>query len=130
MGKSDEKRGIINIKPGRDANLTGDIFTGDKTVNYGSTPSDLAAAFKTLQAEIAASTSADQQAMAEAQAGELQQEISKGEEANDQRVADLVKGVLELAPDAVETLASILGFPLVGKALGPITRGVMKSLGL
>ena len=65
---------------------------------------------------------------AEAKLAALKSEASKGGEANDETVADLVDGLAELVPDAAGAATSAFASPLLGGIIGPVTRFALRKL--
>lgn len=72
----------------------------------------------------------ENQAAAMQQAKELQSEVAKGKSANDERVADLLNGLVKLVPGAVSAVVSAFASPLLAGIAGPVTKYVLKQLGL
>jgi hypothetical protein len=61
-------------------------------------------------------------------AEELQQELAKGEKADDNRVAKLVDGLVNLVPGAVSAVGAIFAQPVLAGLAGPVTRFVLEKL--
>ena len=72
-------------------------------------------------------SSAPDQAEALSQVEDLQQEVAKGEEADDSKVGGLIDDVISLVPDAVSYIAKIFGTPYLDSIAGPITKFVLNK---
>lgn len=58
----------------------------------------------------------------------LKDEVAKGEEANDEKIADLITEVADAVPTAVETIVSIFANSVVAKAAGAATQYILKRI--
>lgn len=135
---------------GRDQNIGGDVVKGDQVggdkidvgdISGGTVGIGRGAQVTSVQglsgAEIAALfaplTQAIQQAPAEKRAEamkleqELQDEVAKGEEADDGRMAKLLDGLLSLVPGAVGAAVSVFATPVLGALAGPVTKWVLEK---
>lgn len=72
----------------------------------------------------------EKQAAAMQQAKELQSEVAKGKSANDERIADLLGGLVKLVPEAASAVVSTFASPLLAGIAGPVTKYVLKQLRL
>jgi hypothetical protein len=64
----------------------------------------------------------------EAKLAALKSEASKGGDANDEAVADLVDGLVELVPDAAGAAVSAFASPILGGIIGPVTKFALRKL--
>lgn len=60
----------------------------------------------------------------------MKSEAAKGEKANDGVMAALVNGIAKLVPGAVSAVTSAFGTPLLSGIAGPVTKIVLKDIGL
>ncbi len=97
-------------------------------IQQGIPPEQLNALFGPLLQQVAQQAPAGQQATAVAKVNELKEETAKGEEANDETVAELVQDIVDLAPTAVETITNLFTNVLIAKSAGAATKFVLKRL--
>ena len=133
---------------GRDKQVGGDEVRGDKirfgnvsgdgvaigrnaqaTVNKGISGPELAALFAPIM-QAAQSGPPDKREQAVQETQQLQDEVAKGKEANDETLAGLVESLVGLAPGAISAVCSAFGSPLLAGIAGPATSYVLKKLGL
>jgi hypothetical protein len=105
----------------------GDITGRDKIVGATSTAA-LEDALRPLIEAVRAGSS-ETRGRAEAKLEALKSEASKGGDANDKTVADLVDGLVELVPEAASAAVSAFSSPILGGIVGPVTRFVLRKLG-
>jgi len=72
---------------------------------------------------------AQQNETAVAQVQALQEEVARGEGADDEKVADLITTIAEAAPAVVETIVGLFSNTVAAKAAGGATKYVLKRLG-
>ena len=58
----------------------------------------------------------------------LKQEVAKGKEADDNRVAKLLDGLVGLVPSAVSSVVSTFASPILGGIAGPVTKFVLDKI--
>jgi hypothetical protein len=59
----------------------------------------------------------------------LETELAKGKSANDERVATIINGLVELVPGAAAAIVSAFRTPLLAGIAGPVTKWSVKMLG-
>src|SRR4051812_22473417 len=104
----------------------GDITGRDKIVGAPSTAA-LEEALRPL-IEAVKVTPSEKRDEAEAKLAALKSEASKGSDANDETVADLVDGLAELVPDAAGAAVSAFANPILGGIIGPVTKFALRKL--
>jgi|GEM_PF-2114585 len=123
----DKISGDINVEGG--VHGRGAAIGHKATANYreGVSGDELARLFAPL---IAAAREAPPERRAEAveKVETLKEEVAKGEEADDSRMATLVDGLVGLAPGAASAVVSIFATPVVAGLAGPVTRFVLDKL--
>lgn len=62
-------------------------------------------------------------------AAALEQEVSKGENANDEIVGGLIQDLVDLVPSAVSAIVAVFGKPILAGIVGPATKYVLKRIG-
>ena len=104
----------------------GDITGRDKIV--GSPPAaELEEELRPLIEAVKVAPS-EKRAEAEAKLAALKSEANKGGDANDEAVADLVDGLVELVPDAAGAAVSAFASPILGGIIGPVTKFALRKL--
>lgn len=68
---------------------------------------------------------AENKAAAEQRVQELEQELSKGSQADDSRIAKLLDGIVDLVPSAVSAVVSMFASPILAGVAGPVTKFVL-----
>lgn len=106
----------------------GDHAHAEVHIQQGIPPEQLNALFGPLLQQVAQQAPAGQQATAVAKVNELKEETAKGEEANDETVAELVQDIVDIAPTAVETITNLFTNVLIAKSAGAATKFVLKRL--
>ena len=112
---------------GGSVNTGGGSFTGRDSIVYGS-GADLDAALAPVVDAIRQHAATAAQATALEQVAALKQELAKGKEAGDTRVAGILDGLANLVPGAVAAVVSAFGTPLLGGIAGPVTQFVLEQL--
>ena len=102
----------------------GGSFTGRDSIVYGST-ADLDAALAPVVDAIRQHAAAAAQVTALEQVAALKQELAKGKDAGDTRVAGILDGLANLVPGAVAAIVGAFGTPLLSGIAGPVTRFVL-----
>ena len=123
-------------KVGGDKITTGDISgTGvaigrgaSASVQQGISADDLATALAPVVDAIRQNADTATQAAALQEVEALEQELAKGQKANDTRVAGILDGLASLVPGAVAAVVSAFGTPLLGGLAGPVTQFVLGQL--
>ncbi len=119
-------------KVGGDKITTGDIGGTNIAVGRGASvfagAGDLAGALAPVVAAIRQNADAAQQAAAMQEIEALKQELAKGKDADDARVAGILDGLANLVPGAVAAVVSAFGTPLLAGLAGPVTQFVLGQL--
>ena len=110
---------------GGSVNTGGGSFTGRDSIIYGS-PADLDAALAPVVDAIRQHAAAAQVTALE-QVAALKQELAKGKEAGDSRVAHILDGLVNLVPGAAAAVVGAFGTPLLSGLAGPVTRFVLEQ---
>ena len=63
--------------------------------------------------------------MAEEKVEALKEEVLKGKQADDSRMAKLLDGIVDLVPGAVSALVSLFASPILAGISGPVTKFVL-----
>lgn len=135
VGRDNIVRGDVvhGDKVGGDKITTGDIsgtniaIGRDARVQVGTSADELAKALAPVDAiQQNAGTATQAAAMQEIEA--LKQELAKGRQADDTRVAGILDGLANLVPGAVAAVVSAFGTPLLGGIAGPVTQFVLGQL--
>jgi hypothetical protein len=123
--------GGVRIDGRAKVTVGGSIVGGDMTVtNYGQmSNTQLNEIFRPIQ-DAVQQAAPEKQGEAAPKVEALKSEAAKGEKANDGVMATLINGIVKLAPGAVSAVASAFGTPLLGGIAGPVTKIVLKDLGL
>lgn len=108
-------------------NTGGGSFTGRDSVVYGST-ADLDAALAPVVDAIREHAAAAAQVTALEQIAALKQELAKGKDAGDSRVAGILDGLANLVPGAVAAIVGAFSTPLLSGIAGPVTQFVLDQL--
>jgi len=104
----------------------GDIVGRDKIVGAPSA-ADLDAALRPLLDAVKAAPAGTREA-AEGKIDALRLEAAKGDGAEDDAVAEIVEGLVELVPGAAGAAISAFGFPALGGIAGAATKYVLGKL--
>jgi hypothetical protein len=116
--------GIVNL--GTMNSGGGDIVGRDKIV--GAPPAAaLEDALRPL-IEVVKAAPSQTRDEAEAKLAALKSEAKKGDDANDEAVADLVDGLVELVPEAAGAAVSAFASPILGGIIGPVARFALRKL--
>jgi hypothetical protein len=104
----------------------GDIVGRDKIVGAPSAAA-LDIALRPLIEAVKAAPD-ETRAEAEKRLDALKEETGKGDDANDDDVADLVDGLVGLMPEAASAVVSAFASPILGGITGPATKFVLRKL--
>lgn len=111
------------------------VIGRDQVVHHAppaAAPPDLG--WQTLLAALAAQVHAQAPEAQRAEAGRtvelLATEVAKGGQAEDSKLAHLVKGLIDLVPAAVGGVLSTFATPVLGALAGPATMAVLERLGM
>ncbi|MBI3959683.1 MAG: caspase family protein [Chloroflexi bacterium] len=128
-------KGDVNVSGGGDfvgrdrVNVSGGFYQPGWTVGtVNQAAGDLTQHFAPLEAAVRAAPPETRQ-QAQAKVEELKTETAKGENANDEKVADLVGELAGLVPAAVEALIGLFAPAALGKLAGGATKYVLGKLG-
>lgn len=120
MGTGSGDDSLINIQSGRDTKISGGIII---TVHNQTVPiEDVAPLFEAL--DRAAGETGKQNSEA------LKAEIQKGDKADDFRLAGLVGALLDVVPEAVESVVSLFSHKTIGKIAGKATKAIIDKFKL
>jgi hypothetical protein len=117
-----DKISVGNISGGQGIAI-GRGARSDVRIQQGPTVDELAPLFAPLLAEAARENAA---AVAQLQA--LKAEVEKGEEADDDKMADLIGDIAEAAPSVVEGIVNLFTNSVVAKVAGGATKYVLRRL--
>lgn len=59
---------------------------------------------------------------------QLQEEVAKGDQRDDSRMAKLINGITKLAPSAVGAVLSVFASPALGAIAGPVTQFALEQI--
>jgi hypothetical protein len=120
------RSGGVNI--GGAVNTGGGPIIGRDNIVSGA-PSTIALedAFRPLM-EVVRAAPNEARGKAETKLNALKAETGKGGDANDEDVADLVDGLVELVPEAASVAVSAFSSPILGGIIGRATRLVLRKL--
>lgn len=71
---------------------------------------------------------AEKQGEAMQKAETLKSEVAKGKDADDNRVARVIDGLVELVPGAVSAVVSMFASPILAGIVGPVTKFVLDKI--
>lgn len=91
--------------------------------------SDLQTVLAALASQIRAHAPEGQSTSAEQAIDALGSEVIKGRQADDSKLAHLVKGLIDLVPAAVGGIVSAFASPVLGGLAGPLTKAVLDRFG-
>jgi hypothetical protein len=60
----------------------------------------------------------------------LKDEVTKGKDANDDRIGGLLDDLVKLAPNAVSAIGAAFGQPILAGIAGPVTKFILSRLGI
>jgi hypothetical protein len=113
--------------------IKGDVIGGNKTV-YGDSKSSMATTDDSLNQAFAPLMDAlhalppEQQGAARQKLDALKREVTKGNRADDTKVAGLIADLVGLAPNGTSALARTFAAPILASAIGPLTRLVLDGI--
>ncbi len=112
-------------------NVTGSVVAvgrgAQASVQQGVSATELDRLLQPLMAAIQGAPAA-QQVQAAEQAEALKQELAKGNQADDGRLAKLIDGLVGLVPGAVGAVVSIFASPILTGVAGPVTRFMLDKI--
>ncbi len=125
---------VSGNKAGGDQTTVGDISGGqgiaigrgasaNVSVNEGFSGSELNTLFAPLVQAVA------QNNTAVVKVEDLKTEVAKGEEADDQKIAEIVTEIADAVPMVVETLTGLFTNTIIAKAVGGATKFALKMIG-
>jgi hypothetical protein len=97
-------------------------------VNHGPSGADLGHLFAPLLREVQQTAPPERREEALQTVQALQQEASKGQQANDSRLAGLLEDLVDLVPGAVSTIVGIFATPILTEIAGQVTNYVLEKL--
>lgn len=95
------------------------------SIQQGATGAELVQLLSPLRSEIEKIDNKDALAALNAKVTALEAEVSKGDEAEDDKMANLIQDVAELAPSVVETLVGLFTSSALAKLAGGATKFVI-----
>ncbi|MBK8986359.1 MAG: caspase family protein [Chloroflexi bacterium] len=104
-------------------NAIGDNPQVSSYIQQGMNSDELTQLFNSFMGQVAQS---DPTAVAKVVA--LQAEVTRGEEADDEKIADLIGDIAEAAPSAVEGLSNLFAYAEVAKAAGTTTQFILRRI--
>lgn len=106
----------------------GDFVGRDKVTTYhGVSGSELESLFTPLM-EAVKGAAPEKQAEAQEKAKRLKEEVAKGDQADDTKMAKLIDGLVGLIPDGVKLVTGLFASPVVGGLAGNATKFVLDKL--
>lgn len=84
--------------------------------------------FRAFQEQVRQAALPANQSQAEEKVQELQAELSKGSNANADRLNRIIDGLLDMVPSAVGAMVSMFANPVLGTLVGPATKSVLEHL--
>jgi len=118
--------GGVNVFGGKNT-FKGDVTGRDKIVYSpvsGLSEEAFLQLFKPLDQAIQ-DAPPEQKAQAEEKVATLKEELAKGDDTDDSRVAKLLDGIAELVPGAVSALVGMFADPILAGLVGPVTKFVL-----
>jgi hypothetical protein len=111
---------------GGNVSVQGGDFVGRDKVTHGTATTDLAIVFATLLATLDKQAEPGAKALATEQVAAIQTEVTQPPaQRNDERLARMVDGLVDLVPSAVGAVVSAFASPLLGAVAGPATAAVL-----
>lgn len=117
-----DKISVGNVSGGQGIAI-GSGARADVRIQQGPAIDELTPLFAPLITQVA-----QQDATAVAQVRALQAEAARGEEADDEKMADLIESIAEAAPAVVEIIVNLFTNSVVAKAAGGATKYVLKRI--
>ena len=117
------------VKGGRQTFINGDV--DHLEINDDLSKAEMGQLDELIQAfkeQVKQAAPPDKQVQAEEKVQELQTELSKGENANTDRLNKIVDALVELVPGAVSSVVSMFATPLLGGLVGPATKLVLDHI--
>jgi hypothetical protein len=118
--------GGVNVSGGSNT-FQGDVVGRDKVVQIG-TQGISEETFQQLFVPLLQSlqqASPEKRQEAEQKVEALKDELSKGKDADDSRVAKLLDGIVALVPGAISAVANMFASPILAGIAGPVTKFVL-----
>jgi hypothetical protein len=97
------------------------VFSGDELKQWDEL-------FRSFKEQLKQAAPPDKQNQVEEKVQELHGELSKGQNANTDRLNKVIDGLLELVPGASSAVASMFGTPILGALVGPVTKMVLDHI--
>jgi hypothetical protein len=101
------------------------------SINQGISPDDLLKldkVFQPFREQVEQIAPADKKDQADEKVQALQAELSKGENANTERLNSIIDGLLDLVPGAVSAVGTMFASPLLAALVGPATKLVLDHI--
>ena len=134
-GKKRKKKSEPSIGFQFNAPVTGQnqtFINGDVgSINQGFSTDDLKKMdelFQRFTRQVQPAVPPDKQYQAEEKVQELHAELSKGQNANANRLNQIIDGLVELVPSALSAVASMFASPILGALVGPATKLVLDHI--
>jgi hypothetical protein len=108
----------------------GHVVGGNTTINTTTTwsPTEIRNTWQPIDDAIRTAPP-EKRTEAAAKLEDLKKEVAKGDKAEDNTMAKLVKGLVGLVPSAVSAVVSAFATPILGAIAGPVTKFVLDELG-
>ena len=113
---------------GGGVNTGGGDFVGRDKLARGVAAADLEPLFAPLLAAVAEHAPADRQAAALEQVEALKAEAARHEQADDEKLARIVDGLVAIVPEAIGAVVSMFTTPILRGIVGPVTKFVLDKL--
>lgn len=106
------------------------IAGGDQTIysGAGTSGADLARILAPLL-DAARAAPPEKRAQAETKVTAIHEELKKGKDADDNRLGGLLEDLTKMLPDAIKTVVTVFGNPILAGLAGPVTKFVLSRLG-
>jgi len=101
------------------------------SINQGISADDLKQLdelFQPFKEQLKQATPQEKQSQVEEKAQELHAELSKGQNANADRLNKVIDGLVEMVPSALGAVVSMFASPLLGALVGPATKLVLDHI--
>ena len=124
-----DQSGGVNVFGGTNA-FQGDVVGRDKfdySVEAGLTVEALNQLFLPLIQSLE-SIPVEKRPEAQEKVQILKEEVAKGKDAEDSRIAKLVDGIIELVPSAVSAITGMFATPILSGIAGPVTKFVLDKI--
>ena len=98
------------------------------SIQQGISGEELAKLFAPLTQQVTQAAPPEKKEEVVAKVKALEKETAKGEEADDEAVADLVQDIVDIVPEAVETITGLFTNSIISRSAGAATKFVLKRI--